>query len=79
MNYKTVPVSEGRKNLPHFMKEVEETGDIVVFTTHGKAKVGLIDLDLLEDLIENAEFGITESELIEISKEERFGLEALEE
>jgi len=77
MNFTTIPTSEGRKKLPQIIREVDENGKIYVFTIHGKAKVAMIDLDLLEEFIENTEYGISEKELGRRSKEDTISLETL--
>ena len=58
-----------RKNLSSLVKNIDDTGSIVVITIHGKPKAGMVDIDLLEQFVENAEFGISESELVERSNE----------
>ena len=73
----TIPTSEGRKNLPKIIKEVDENGKIYVFTIHGEAKVAMVDLELLEEFIENTEYGISEKELRAREKEETISLEEL--
>ena len=75
MNYKTIPTSEGRKNLPKIIKEVDEQGNIYVITIHGKAKAALVDLDLLEEFIENTEYDISEKELKKRAKEDTVSLD----
>lgn len=77
MHYKSIPASQGRNELSTLIRQVDETGDIIVFTVHGKAKVAMIDLDLLEEFIENVEFGISEKEILKRSKEETISLDKL--
>ena len=77
MRYTTIPTSKGRKDLPRIIREVDEEGLIYVFTIHGKAKAALIDLDLLEEFIENTEFGISNKEILRRSQEETISLEEL--
>ncbi|MFH1533772.1 MAG: type II toxin-antitoxin system Phd/YefM family antitoxin [Nitrospirota bacterium] len=79
MNFTTINSSEGRKNLPKIIREVDENGKIYVFTIHGEAKVAMIDLDLLEEFIENTEYGISEKEIIKRSKEKTISLKKLKE
>lgn len=75
MYYSTISTSEGRKNLPKLIREVDESGCVYVFTIHGKAKAAMIDLGLFEQFIENVEYGISEKELLKRSKEPRIDLE----
>ncbi|MBI2634415.1 type II toxin-antitoxin system Phd/YefM family antitoxin [Candidatus Peregrinibacteria bacterium] len=77
MNFTTITSSEGRKNFPKIINEVDEQGKIYVVTVHGKTKVAIIDLDLLEEWIENTEYGISEKELLKRLKEKRIGFEEL--
>lgn len=77
MFFNTVAVSEARKNLPKIIKEIDQKGKIFVLTTHGSAKVALIDLNLLEEFLENREFGITEEEILARSKEKTISLKEL--
>ena len=63
LSAKFVTASEGRQKLPSLINQVSDTGEIVVFTQHGKPKVAMIDFEFLEEVIENAEFGITFAEL----------------
>ncbi len=75
MNFTTITSSEGRKNLPSIIQKVDETGNIFIFTIHGKPKTAMVDLDLLEEFIENTEYGISEKELIKRSKEKTISFE----
>jgi predicted site-specific integrase-resolvase len=79
MNLTPIGLSEGRRTLPKLIREVDENGKIYVFTIHGKAKVAMVDLDLLEEFIENTEYGISEKELSERSKEDTISLDDLKE
>lgn len=72
-----VSTSAARKNLPHLISQVDELGKIVVLTVHGKKKIALIDIDLLEQFIENSAFGISEKELLKRSREKRVSMEYL--
>lgn len=69
MRYTIVATSEGRKDLPKIIREVDEKGNIYVFTIHGKPKAAMVDFALLDEFIENAEFGISEKEILKRSKE----------
>lgn len=75
MHYKSISASEGRKNLATLIRQVDESGDIVVFTIHGKAKVAMIDIDLLDEFIENMEFGLSSNEIKNRSKEKTISFE----
>ncbi len=77
MNFKTIKSSEGRKNLPKIIREVDENGQIYVFTVHGAAKVAMVDFALLEEFIENTEYGISEKEITKRSKEKTISLKEL--
>lgn len=77
MNFTTIPTSEGRKNLPKIIREVDENGKIYIFTIHGEAKAAMIDLDLFEEFVENTEFGISEKEIISRAKEKTISLDEL--
>lgn len=77
MRYTTIPASEGRSNLARIIRTVDETGNIVVFTVHGKARAALVDMDLLDEFIENGEYGISERELVKRSGEKRVSLATL--
>ena len=72
-----IPTSEGRKTLPKIIREVDENGKIYVFTIHGEAKAAMVDVDLLQEFMENAEYGISEKEILARTKEETIGLEEL--
>jgi len=74
MNFTAIKTSEARKTLPKMIREVDENGKIYVFTVHGESKAAMIDLDLLEELIENTEYGISANELIKRSNEETLSL-----
>lgn len=77
MRQELVSSSEARKQLPFLMQKVDEQGKVIVLTVYGKKKAALIDIDLLEELIENIEFGISEKELLRRSKEKRMSLNEL--
>lgn len=77
MNFTIIPTSEGRKNLPKIIREVDENGKIYIFTIHGEAKAAMIDLDLFEEFVENTEFGISEKEIISRAKEKTISLDEL--
>lgn len=77
MNFKIIKSSEGRKNLPKIIREVDENGQIYVFTVHGAAKVAMVDFALLEEFIENTEYGISEKEITKRSKEATISLKEL--
>lgn len=77
MNFITIPTSEGRKKLRKIICEVDESGTIYVFTIHGQAKAAMIDLDLLEEFIENTEYGISEKKIVAASKEDTISLDEL--
>lgn len=77
MHFTSIPTSEGRKNLPKIIKEVDENGKIYVFTIHGKAKAAMVDFDLLEEFIENTEYGISEKEIRERANEKSISLAEL--
>ena len=77
MIYQTISTSEGRKNLPKIIEDVDKHGKIYIFTIHGKAKVALVDLDLLNEFIENVEYGISESEIRRRAKEKTISLDQL--
>lgn len=77
MNFKTIKSSEGRKNLPKIIREVDENGQIYVFTVHGTAKVAMVDFALLEEFIENTEYGISQKEITKRSKEKTISLKEL--
>lgn len=74
MNLTHIAASEGRKILPQIIKEVDENGKIYVLTIHGKPKVAMVDLDLLEEFIENTEYGISEKEIIKRAEEKTISL-----
>ncbi len=74
MHYKTINSSEGRKNFPRILKEVDENGQIYVVTIHGHAKAAIVDYDLLEEFIENAEYGISQKEILKRAKENTISL-----
>ncbi len=77
MNFTTIKSSEGRKNLPRIIREVDEGGKIYVFTIHGVAKAAMVDFDLLEEFIENTEYGISEKEITKRAKEKTISLSVL--
>lgn len=77
MNFKTIKSSEGRKNLPKIIREVDENGQIYVFTIHGVAKAAMVDFELLEEFIENTEYGISEKEILKRTKEKTISLKEL--
>lgn len=74
MKFTYIPSSEGRKKLPEILKDVDDTGAVYVITIHGKSKAAIVDLDLLEEFIENAEYGISARELLKRSKEKTISL-----
>lgn len=74
MIFKTIKSSEARKQLPKIMQEVDEQGKVYVFTVHGVAKTAMVDFELLSQFIENAEYGISEKEIVRRSKEETISL-----
>ncbi len=63
MHFETIKSSDGRKNY--------------VFTVHGVGKAAMVDLELLEELIENTDYGISSKEILKRSKEETISLEEL--
>ena len=77
MNFTTIKSSEGRKNLPKILREVDENGKIYVFTIHGVAKAAMVDFDLLEEFIENTEYGISEKEIAKRAEEETITIDEL--
>jgi len=77
MNYKIVKASEGRKKLSKILKEINENGQPYIFTIHGEPKAVMVDLAQFEDFIENAEYGISEKEILNRSKEDTISLEDL--
>jgi len=77
MNYKIVKSSEGRKNLPKILKEIDEHGHSYIFTVHGVPKAVMVDLALFEEFIENTEYGISEAEILARSNEETISFEDL--
>ncbi len=77
MNFTTITSSEGRKNLPKIIREVDENGKIYIFTIHGKAKVAMVDLEMFEEFIENTEYGISEKKMINREKEKTVSLNEL--
>jgi len=72
-SFKFVTASNGRQNFPALIKQIHDAGEIVVLTQHGKPKVAMMDFDLLEELIENEEFGITYAEIEKRAKEAEEG------
>lgn len=77
MQFQTITSSEGRANFPELLNAVDEKGNIVIITVHGKAKAALIDVDLLNEYIENKEYGISASELKKRMKEPTIGYDEL--
>jgi PHD/YefM family antitoxin component YafN of YafNO toxin-antitoxin module len=69
MKLNIIPSSEGRKNLAKIIKEVADQEKIYILTTNGHAKVAMINWEILEEMIENEEYGITSKELLERSKD----------
>lgn len=77
MNFQIVPFSEGRSKLTTLRKQVVDNGEIVVLTVNGKAEVALIDFELLQEFLENAEFGISLAELKRRANEDTVGVDCL--
>lgn len=77
MNYKIIPSSQGRSSLPQIIKEVDEQGSVYVLTVRGVGKVAVVNLDLFQEFIENAEYGISEKELVSRASEDTMTLEEL--
>ena len=77
MKFTTIPSSEGRKNLSSLIHEVDETGNVYIFSVHGESKAALVDVDLLEEFVENAEYGISAHEIVKRSQEGTVSLEDL--
>lgn len=77
MKFKYVTSSQGRKKFSDFLRIVDENGDIIVFTTHGKAKAALVDIELLEEFIENVEYGMSEKDILSRLDEKTVSLDEL--
>ena len=54
-----------------------EEGKIIVLTTHGKPRVAMVDIDLLEEFVENTEYGISKKEIHKRAKEKTVSLSEL--
>ena len=77
MIFTTISTSEGRKKLPQIIKEVDQQGKIYIFTTHGKAKVAIVDMELFNEFIENTEYGISAKEIVKRTREKTISLQEL--
>lgn len=49
------PVSEFRANAAQFIEQVQQTGEPIILTQHGKGAAVLLDLEVFETLVEEVE------------------------
>lgn len=49
------PVTEFRANAAQFIEQVQQTGEPIILTQHGRGAVVLLDLEVFESLVEEIE------------------------
>lgn len=49
------PVTEFRANAAQFIEQVQQTGEPIILTQHGKGAAVLLDLEVFEALVEEVE------------------------
>ncbi|HRN51924.1 MAG TPA: type II toxin-antitoxin system Phd/YefM family antitoxin [Gemmatimonadaceae bacterium] len=49
------PVTEFRANAAQFIEQVQQTGEPIILTQHGKGAAVLLDLEVFESLVEEIE------------------------